>query len=90
MDSHCGFLKISSSILLNNKIVIIKGFSGGSVDNESACQCRSLGFDPWFRMILWRREWQPTPVFLPGKSHGQRTWRATVHGVTKNRIQLSE
>ena len=31
------------------------------------------GFDPWGRKIPWRREWQPTPVFLPGKSHGQRS-----------------
>ena len=31
----------------------------------------------------WRREWLPTPVFLPGKFHGQRAWRATVHGVAK-------
>ena len=28
-------------------------------------------FDPWFRKIPWRRKWQPTPVFLPGKLHGQ-------------------
>jgi len=28
-------------------------------------------FDPWVRKILWRREWQPTPIFLPGKFHGQ-------------------
>ena len=32
----------------------------------------------------WRRNWQHTPVFLPGESHGQ----ATVHGVTKSRTQL--
>ena len=32
-----------------------------------------LGFDPWVRKIPWRRRWQPTPVFLPGKSHGQRS-----------------
>ena len=31
-----------------------------------------LGLDPWVRKIPWRRGWQPTPVFLPGKSHGQR------------------
>ena len=30
-----------------------------------------LGFDPWVGKILWRREWQPTPVLLLGKSHGQ-------------------
>ena len=43
---------------------------------ESTCQCRSLrrlGFDPWVRKIPCRRKRQPTPVFLPGKSHGQRS-----------------
>ena len=30
-------------------------------------------FDPWVRKIPWRREWQPTPVLLPGQSHGQRS-----------------
>ena len=28
---------------------------------------------PWFKKIPWRRKWQPTPVFLPGESHGQRS-----------------
>ena len=31
------------------------------------------GFDPWVRTIHWRRKWQPTPVFLPGKFHEQRS-----------------
>ena len=35
-------------------------------------QCKRHGFDPWVRKILWRRKWQPTPVFLPRESHGQR------------------
>ena len=30
-----------------------------------------LAFDPWVRKIPWRRKWQPTPIFLPGESHGQ-------------------
>ena len=30
-------------------------------------------FDPWVGTTPWRRKWQPTPVFLPGKSHGQRS-----------------
>ena len=41
---------------------------------ESACQYRShqrCGFDPWIRKLPWRRAWQPTPVFLPGESHGK-------------------
>ena len=40
---------------------------------QSACQCRSYRFDPWVGKIPWRRKWQPSPVFLPGKSHGQRS-----------------
>ena len=40
---------------------------------EPACQCRRHGLDSWVRKIPWRRRWQPTPVFLPGKSHGQRS-----------------
>ena len=31
------------------------------------------GFDPWVSKIPWRREWQPTPVFLPREYHGQRS-----------------
>ena len=34
--------------------------------------CRRPGFDPWVRKIPWKREWQSTPVFLPGEFHGQR------------------
>ena len=33
-------------------------------------QYERLGFDLWVRKIPWRRKWQPTPVFLLGKSHG--------------------
>ena len=35
-------------------------------------QCRRPGFNPWVGKISWRRKWQPTAEFLPGKSHGQR------------------
>ena len=34
---------------------------------------RRHGFDPWVGKIPWRRKWQPTPVFLPGESQGQRS-----------------
>ena len=40
---------------------------------EPAHQCRRRVFDPWVRKIPWRGKWQSTPVFLPGKSHGQRS-----------------
>ena len=36
-------------------------------------QCRRLEFHPWVGKIPWRREWQPTPVFLPGQSHAKRS-----------------
>ena len=38
-----------------------------------ARRCKRLEFDPWVGKILWRRKWQPTPVFLLRKSHGQRS-----------------
>ena len=40
---------------------------------EPACQCRRHRFNPWVRKMPWRRKWQPTPVFLPGKCHGERS-----------------
>ena len=52
------------------------GFPGGAVVKKSSCQCRRSKrrrFDPWVRKIPWRRKWQPTPVFLPRKFHGQRS-----------------
>ena len=42
-----------------------------------------------FTFMHWRRTWQPTPVFLPGESQGQRNLAATVHGVTKGWTRLS-
>ena len=48
-------------------------FMGSSNSKESACNVGDLGFNPWVRKIPWRRKWQPTPVCLPGESHGQRS-----------------
>ena len=48
------------------------GFPGGLDGTESACNAED-GFHPWVRKVPWRRAWQPTPVFLPGESHGQRS-----------------
>ena len=42
-----------------------------TVTNQPAMQ--ETGFDHWVGKIPWRKEWQPTPVFLPGESHGQRS-----------------
>ena len=54
----------------------VNGFSRWLSGKEPACQCRRHkrhGFDPWVGRILCRRKWQPTPVFYPGKSQGQRS-----------------
>ena len=44
--------------------------------------------DPWVMKISWRRKWQPTLIFLPGKSHEQRSLAAPVHGVARVRHDL--
>ena len=55
-------------------------FSG----KESTCQCKRCGFTPWVWKIPWRRKWQPTPVYLPGESHGQRNLAGySPQGVTR-------
>ena len=43
-----------------------------------------------FTFMHWRRKWQPTPVFLPGKSHGWRSLVGWSHGVATSRTQLSD
>ena len=56
--------------------IVVGGFSVSASGKEPACQCRRhkrLRFDPWVRKISLRRSWQPIQVFLPGKSHGQRS-----------------
>ena len=40
---------------------------------ENLPACGRCGFDPWVGKIPWRRVWQPTPLFLPRESHGQRS-----------------
>ena len=58
---------------------VITGFPGCASDKESSRQCRRherCRFHPWVGKKPWRRRWQPTPAFLPGKSHGQRSLAA--------------
>ena len=49
------------------------GFPGGSDRKDSACITGDLGSLSGSGRFPWRREWQPTPGFLPGKSCGQRS-----------------
>ena len=71
---HFTSLKLESSFRAMSSFSM--DFPGDSSGKELACQCRGCkrhGFDAWVRKIPWRRSWQPTPIFLPGKSHGQRS-----------------
>ena len=52
---------------------IFLGFPGGSEGKQSACNAGDLSSITWVGTIPWRRKWQPTPVFLPGESGGQRS-----------------
>ena len=60
------------------------GFPGVPVLKKStpanAGDTGDAGLIPWVGKILWRRKWQPTPVFWPGKSRGRRSLVAIVHG----------
>ena len=68
--------RFSSSCVL--QVVVVrpnasKTLPRGLRGKEPACQDRRPGFNPWVGKIRCRREWQPTPIFLPGESHGQRS-----------------
>ena len=52
--------------------------------NKYIClQGRRCGFDPWVRKVPWGRKWLPTPAFLPGKSHGERSLVGCTHAVAR-------
>ena len=53
------------------------------ISKASACLHRRHRFDPWIRKISWSRKWKPTPVLLPGKSHGQ--WSLAAMGLQRVR-----
>ena len=77
---HCDTHWINQKLLLtpisrhilhpsNSHYGLPKWLSG----KETSCQCRRWRFNPWVEKIPWRRKWQHIPVFLLGKSHGQRS-----------------
>ena len=62
------------TLLLSQHLLVYVGFPGGSVvKNPPASAGERHGLDAWLGKIPWRRKWQPTPVFLSGESHGQRS-----------------
>ena len=78
--------------ILHRLYTIFQDFSDGTSGKESNCQCRSPqrhGFHPWAGKIPWGRKWQPTPVFLPGQFHRQRSLAGTVHVFAKSQTGMS-
>ena len=71
--SQCGLLIISSNFKLDFGQFL--DFPGGSDSKVSTYNVGDPGSIPWFGKISWRRKWQPSPVFLSGKSCG---WRSLV------------
>ena len=86
------YLKLNFDKSLFLHIYILGVFPVGTSGKDPACQCmrcKRRGFDPWVGKIPWRRSWQPTPVFLPGDSHGQRSLAgSTVHRLLNCQTQL--
>ena len=104
--SHCPFSSaINPTLLYINGVTMRKcswkqmktnqepGLPRWHSGKESASQrrrCKRHRFDPWVRNIPWRPKWQPTPVFLPGEFHGQRSlagyssWRCKESDMTEH------
>ena len=85
---HAGLPSIVGKALLYPEVQLYKPASADTVTSQSyvtlsfpvvknwpanAGDTGNCEFDPWVWKIPWRRAWQPTPVFLPGESHGQRS-----------------
>ena len=66
-------IQLSSFLLILFFSFFSLGFSGSSAGKESACNLGDLGLIPGLGKIPWRRAWQPSPVFLPGESHGHKS-----------------
>ena len=76
-----------------NGIINIMVFPGAASGKEPTCQCRRhkrCGFNPWVGKIFWSRAWKPTPAFLSGESHGQRSLVGTIHEVEKSWTWLKQ
>ena len=77
VESSIPFLLYCISTLVKNQVAMNSSFPGGIVGKESTvAQCRrhkKCQFSPRVGKISWRRARQPTPVFLPRESHGQRS-----------------
>ena len=73
VESLCCSPEIITTLLISN--TPLGDFPGSTSGKESAYKCRRFkkcSFDPWVEKIPRSKKWQPIPLFLPGKFHGQR------------------
>ena len=93
--SQVGHYRVPSRVLvLYSRFFLVAYFMWASLVSqmvkEFTCNAGGPGFDPWVRTIPRKKEWQPTPVFLPGESHGQRSLVGCSPGVAQSQTQLSD
>ena len=71
---------------LQEAIAVVKNppANAGDIGDRRHRRRRRHRCSPWVRKIPWRRKWQPTPVFLPGESHGQRSLVGYSPWITKS------
>ena len=87
--THGSYSSVSFPCTVGGFYSSVEGLPRSSVSKESPCNagvrlhCRRPGFDSWVQKIPWRRKWQPTPVFLPGKSHGLKSLVGSVRGFAR-------
>ena len=71
-----GSQRAGRNLATEQQHVITLGLPGSTSGKEPTCQCRRYKrcrSDLWVERTPWRKKWQPTPVFLPGEAHGQRS-----------------
>ena len=73
MRFSTGILRHRAPILLLSHTHLLGWSSQVAQLAQHSLQCKRPRCNLWVRKVPWRRKWQPTPVFLPGKSHGQRS-----------------
>ena len=76
--------KTKQNIDLYAGLMIQMGLPWQLSGRESACNAGDLGLIPGLGKLPMRRAWQPTPVFLPGEPHGQRSIAGYTHGITES------
>ena len=92
LDSFCSCKLACLSVKPEIPLVVVfqLGSPGSAGVKNPPASARHSGVDPWVGETPWRRKWQPTPVFLPGESHGQRTlegyslWSCRESDMTEN------